>query len=111
MRWRIAIAVLAVCLWAATANGQPLFVLEHDWTAQIGNTRWGMLQSNMAPGDWRKTTVYFGVPVLTVRARAGTVAAFVVATVGALGAVAWMTRGRNNPGGEEVHRLKMMHDN
>jgi hypothetical protein len=108
MRWRIAIAVLAVCLLAASANAQPLFVIEHDWTAQIGNTRWGLLQTNMAPGDWHKTTVYFGVAVFTVRARARTVAVFVVAPVIALAAVAWMTRAKNDHRDEEARRVKMM---
>jgi hypothetical protein len=98
MRGRIAIAILAVCLSAATANTQPLYVIEHDWTAQINNTRWGLLQSNMAPGDWHKTTVYFGVPVFTVRARAEVLVAFVVGTIGALSSVVWMTRARKTPG-------------
>jgi hypothetical protein len=94
MRWRIAIAVLAVCLSAAPANAQPLFVIEHDWTVQIGNTRWGLLQTNMAPGNWHKTTVYFAVPMFTVRARARTVAVFTVAIAGALAVVPLMRRGR-----------------
>ena len=93
MRCRIAIAVLVVCLSAAIANAQPLFVTEHDWTVQIGKSRWGLLQTNIAPGDWRKTTVYFGVSSFVVRARARTVVGFVVATVGVLGVVAWMARG------------------
>jgi hypothetical protein len=94
MRWRIAIAVLAICLWAATANAQPLYVIEHDWTVQIGNTRWGLLQANMAPGDWRTTTVYFGGAVFTVRAGARRVEAFAIVTVGALVVVPLMMRSR-----------------
>jgi hypothetical protein len=94
MRWRIAIAVLAVCLSAASANAQPLFVIEHDWTLQIANTRWGLLQTNMAPGDWHKTTVYVGVPMFTVRVCARTVVAIVVSMVGALAMVPLMIRGR-----------------
>jgi hypothetical protein len=86
--------VLLVCLLTTTANAQPLFVTEHDWTVQIGSSRWGLLQTNMAPGDWRKTTVYFGVPLFTVRARAEVLLALVVGALGVLGVMPLVIRQR-----------------
>ena len=58
---------------------QPVLVTEHDWTFQIGAARYGVCQWNVAPGDLnRRTTVYCGRPVLTLKMRAGSLAALVL---------------------------------
>ena len=85
--------LLIVCLSAATASAQPLLVAEHDWTFSIGNARYGILQSNIAPGYMqRRTTVYCAVPLFTVSVRAEVLITLVLVPVAAFGTLLLMKR-------------------
>ena len=82
------ILLLSVLLWPFTVRAQPLLVTEHNWTFQAGNGRYGLLQSNIAPGNLnRRTTVYCGGPLLTVSLRAEVLLALVLVPLGLLCAV------------------------
>jgi hypothetical protein len=85
-RYHITVLLVSVFLPLVAANAQPMLVTEHDWTFAGGNGRWGIFQTNIAPGYMqRRTTVCLGSPFFTVTVRAEVLLTLVVVPLGAFG--------------------------
>jgi len=93
MKRRISrILVLTVCLafttpWAA--RGQNGVYGEHDWTVQVGSSRFGVAQWRSSQ---RYTSVYVGRCWLVLPMHAGWVIAMFLVPVGAATALTWRRR-------------------
>jgi hypothetical protein len=73
-------------LIVSNTMAQPVLVTEHDWTFRVGTGRYGVCQWNLAPDDLnRHTTIYCGGPVLTLKIRAGNLAAMVLVPLAVVG--------------------------
>jgi hypothetical protein len=91
---RISYLFALTLLLTSIATAQPMLVTEHDWTFRLGTARYGVCQWNIAPGDLnRHTTVYCGTPVLTLKIRAGSLAALVLIPLVMVGTLVVARRG------------------
>ena len=73
----LALPASAKAQWATTA-------IEHDWTVEVGEHRFGLEQSITLPGSYRKTTIYLGRISVQSNLRAGAIVALVVVPIAML---------------------------